>query len=315
MRRRFFSIAVLCLFVLVNFLLALNGPLAHAQPRTRDGAKSNRLADGAHAPGLLKQNAADGLKYVWIPPGTFLMGCSPGDTECQISEKPAHQVQITKGFWIGQTKVTVGAYKRYAKENGATLPDDPKMYDRMLNPGWSQNAMPMVDVNWLQAREYCSWAQGRLPTEAEWEYAARGGSAQARYGRLDEIAWYADNSGKERIESTQIASADASNYVKRINANDNNTHDVARKSPNGFGLFDTLGNAWEWVNDRYQDDYYLGSPAVDPMGPRSGELRVLRGGAWNAKPSVVRVSYRGGHQEAYRAVNMGFRCVGEMVGQ
>jgi formylglycine-generating enzyme required for sulfatase activity len=311
MRSRIFRL------VATPIIFLLNSTRAGAAPPPRVPAKSKNPSNvgGIFTPGLVKQNAQDGLKYVWIPAGTLQMGCSAGDNECQTSEKPTHQVQISKGFWLGQTKVTVGAYKRYVKENGAVMPDEPKMSDRPLNAGWKNKAMPIVNVNWDQARDYCSWAQGRLPTEAEWEYAARGGSPEARYGTLDEIAWYADNSGQQRLDSTQIASADSANYIKRLNENGNNTHDMAEKFPNGFGLFDMLGNAWEWVNDRYQDDYYLSSSSIDPPGPRSGDLRVLRGGAWNAKPSVVRVSYRGGHQEAYRAVNMGFRCVGEMVGQ
>jgi len=106
-----------------------------------------------------------------------------------------------------------------------------------------------------------------LPTEAEWEYAARGGSTAARYGPLDDIAWYADNTGKSRLDSTLIWNTDQAIYLKRLADNGNNLHEVGQKRPNAFGLFDVLGNVWEWVNDWYNTNYYQSSPSQDPPGP------------------------------------------------
>jgi formylglycine-generating enzyme required for sulfatase activity len=243
-----------------------------------------REASKALAAGQAHMNPKDNLKYVWIPPGTFMMGCSPGDVECLDAEKPAHQVTLTRGFWIGQTPVTVAAYKRFAAATGRQMPDAPG-----FNSGWGNEAMPIVNVTWGDARAYCTWAGGRLPTEAEWEYAARGGSAEARYGPVDDIAWYHGNSGGQ-------------------------THDVAQKRANGFGLYDMLGNVWEWVNDWYDENYYQSSPSQDPQGPAGGgQTRVLRGGSWSTLPGDVRVSYRLRFGPSYWSDFHGFRCGGEVV--
>jgi serine/threonine-protein kinase len=247
----------------------------HLAERQTTIERSGPAAAGA------KVNSKDGLKYVWIPPGTFLMGCSPGDNECAGDEKPAHQVTITKGFWIGQTPVTVGGYKRFAGATGRQVPPPP-----YFNSGWANENMPIVNVTWDDAQAYCGWAGGRLLTEAEWEYAARGGSTEARYGPLDEVAWYSQNSGGQ-------------------------TRDVAQKRANGFGLYDVLGNVWEWVNDWYDQNYHQNSPSQDPTGPRSGTLRVLRGGSWGFAPRDVRVSFRVGDKPADRG-DVGFRCSGEV---
>jgi formylglycine-generating enzyme required for sulfatase activity len=242
-----------------------------------------RRAVSAPAVGTVRDNPKEGLKYVWIPPGTFMMGCSPGDSECGVEEKPAHQVTITRGFWIGQTPVTVGAYKRFAGATGRQMPATPN-----FNNGWANENMPIVNVTWDDAQAYCGWMGGRLPTEAEWEYAARAGSTEARYGPIDEIAWYSQNSG-------------------------NQTHDVAQKRANSFGLYDMLGNVWEWVNDWYDQNYYQNSPSQDPPGAASGQHRVLRGGSWYFDPRVVRVSGRPGVDAADTYIgNDGFRCGGEV---
>ena len=258
-------------------------------------------------PGTVQENPKDGLKYVWIPSGTFQMGCSPGDSACANIEKPSHRVTISKGFWIGQTEVTVEAFSRFTYQTGAKMPAPPS-----FNLGWSTRAMPIVNVSREDAHGCCEWAGGRLPTEAEWEYAARGGSTEARYGDLDEIAWYADNSGRQRLDSTRILLGDQANYGKRLGKNGNGMHEVAQKRANGFGLYDILGNVWEWVNDWYDEKYYQSSPSQDPAGPTSGTLRVLRGGAWSSVPWHLRVSVRDKGGPGGRDYNIGFRCGGEV---
>ena len=241
------------------------------------------------------------------------MGCSPGDNECYDFETPPHQVIITKGYWLGQTEVTVGAYKRFAGATGKQMPPEPNLNGRPLNPGWGNEAMPIVEVTWDDAQTYCSWAGGRLPTEAEWEYAARAGSPAARYDDLDQIAWYVDNSGRQRLDSKTIwKKDDQAGLAKRLNENGNSMHEVGQKRANDFGLFDMLGNVWEWVNDWWDQSYYQNGPAQDPPGPSSGQLRVLRGGSWAGGPRDIRASLRNRRNPGDRDFDIGFRCGGDM---
>jgi formylglycine-generating enzyme len=291
---------------LVNVLQGLAPKNVPAKPEVPLAAKPEGA--GGPSPGTVRLNSKDGLKYVWIPPGSFEMGCSPGDNECYDNEKPAHRVTISKGFWMGQTPVTAGAYKRFASETGRAMPPEPKLGNNALNPGWGNEQMPIVNVTWDASEAYCQWAGGRLPTEAAWEYAARAGSGQARYGPVDDVAWYADNSGRERIDSAGIWSQDQSHYADRLAANGNTMHAVGLKQPNEWRLYDVLGNVWEWVNDWYDEKYYQNSPAVDPAGPAGGQLRVLRGGSWGDGPRDVRVSGRVRGYPGARDVSHGCRC-------
>ncbi|MCC6862681.1 MAG: formylglycine-generating enzyme family protein, partial [Bryobacterales bacterium] len=267
-----------------------------------------------------KVNPDDGQPYVWIPPGEFRMGCSPGGSEGYADEEPAHTVRITRGFWLGQTPVTVGTYKRFAQSTGVPMPGEPVIGKRALNPQWRDSEQPMVGVTWQEAKAYCeSWAKGRLPTEAEWEYAARAGTAQPRYGELDGIAWYADNSGSQRLDSARAWEKEAARewqkYSEILEKNGNRIHPVRQKQPSPWGLYDMLGNVWEWVEDWYGEDYYrtLPSPAVDPKGPPKGTQRVLRGGSWGSYPRIVRASYRNWGAPESRLDTFGFRCAREVI--
>ena len=261
----------------------------------------------------VSENPRDGLKYAWIPPGQFQMGCSSGDSACRSNEKPSHNVTISGGFWMGQTEVTVAAYKRFARSVGKAMPTEPDLLGTPLNHAWANGAMPMVDVTWYDARDFCYWAGGRLPTEAEWEYAARGGSQQARYGALDEIAWYGDDSGRQRLDTTSVLKQDERNFAKHLLENGNGIREVAQKRPNAFALFDTLGNVWEWVNDIYADDYFSSGPQVDPTGPSTGPYRTLRGASFVSEPVTVRVSIRNpNHLPESKGSSVGFRCVAKL---
>jgi formylglycine-generating enzyme required for sulfatase activity len=211
------------------------------------------------------------------------MGCSEDDKECYEDERPAHTVRIGKGFWMGQTEVTVAAFRAFGNAKGVAVPPDQK-----------GNKYPVHAVLWEEAVAYCAWAGGRLPSEAEWEFAARGGTTGVRYGELDKIAWTSANSGHQ-------------------------LHETAGREPNAFKLYDILGNVWEWTADWYGAKYYESSPADDPPGPPVGDslslkgiempTRVIRGGAWIGFPGVARASYRYWFIPTLRVANIGFRCV------
>jgi formylglycine-generating enzyme required for sulfatase activity len=216
-------------------------------------------------------NPIDGLTYVWIPPGTFTMGCSPGDRECSDDEKPAHRVTITKGFWIGRTEVTQAAYEHVTGRNPSEF---------------KGASLPVETISWDEAGAYCKAVGMRLPTEAEWEYAARGRNPAARYGALDAVAWVPSNSGAK-------------------------THDVAQKQPNGYGLYDMLGNIWEWVADWFDYKYYASRPASDPKGPSSAQNRTVRGGARDDIPRNAPASARYLYAPDSRSNDVGVRCAGD----
>ena len=221
-------------------------------------------------------NPADGLTYVWIPPGEFTMGCSEGDSECGDDEEPAHPVGIERGFWLGQTEVTLGAYRRYVAHHGGTSPA-------------GADDMPASAVLWVDAKDYCAAVGGRLPTEAEWEYAARGGKAQAYYGALPEIAWFAGNSG----------------YA---------AHAVGKKKPNAYGLYDMLGNVREWVLDRYFTRYDVTAPATGPSVEQpvaANASTVARGGFYESQPPNIRVSHRSALDTDYADPTVGWRCASD----
>jgi formylglycine-generating enzyme required for sulfatase activity len=259
--------------------------------------------------GQVTLNPNDGLKYVWILPGTFNLGCSPGDNECADVEKPLHRVTLSKGYWLGQTEVPVGAYKRFAGASGKQMPSEPNASGTPLNPGWSKDSLPIVDVAWDDAQTYCKWAGGRLPTEAEWEYAARAGTTAARYDDLNGIAWYADKSGPTRLHSATFERKDdPASLTTTLIENGNSMQEVAQKHANALGMFDMLGNVSEWVSDVWDPNYYQSSPTQDPPGPSSGQLRGSRGGSWASVPKDVRVSFRSGRNPTDRGFDLGFRC-------
>ena len=216
-----------------------------------------------------KVNAADGQVYVWIPPGSFAMGCSSGDGDCDPDELPVHTVRIRRGFWLGQAEVTNAQWAKKMKPT-------PKL-DRA-----GTGNHPVVSMERTEAKQYCAAIGGRLPTEAEWEYAARAGSRERFYDTLSEIAWFEDDSG-------------------------DSPHPVGQKAPNAYGLYDMLGNVSEWVLDRYYNKYDDTTTEIEePIPPNSSA--VTRGGAWHSDAKGVRVSNRVAVERDYADYDTGFRC-------
>lgn len=202
----------------------------------------------------VKVNAKDGQPYVWIPPGRFTMGCSTGDPACEDDEKPTHVVEIARGFWLARTERSV-------------------------------DGLPVTGVSWAAAKTYCQGVGGRLPTEAEWEYAARAGTSTRYYDSLPSIAWFSDNS-------------------------DDGPHAVGGKAPNAYGLHDMLGNVSEWVLDRYYNAYDETSDPANVEEPLAGNASgVARGGSWVSETDGVRVSRRLEMPPDAEEPHIGFRCV------
>jgi formylglycine-generating enzyme required for sulfatase activity len=252
------------------------------------------FASLAQNPNVTKN--AIGIEFVKIAPGEFMMGCLAGDTDCDADEKPLHRVQITKAFEIGKYELTQVQWQAVMGSNPSTIKGDDHPVETV-----SKNEVHDFLAR-LNARN--DGYRYRLPTEAEWEYAARAGTSAAPPESLDEVAWYAANS-------------------------DDETHPVGQKKPNAWGLYDMLGNVREWVEDVYLRGYYGNSPLADPTGPeavqpepdrrgnfgRGGRMRqlpVVRGGGWDNAARFVRFSARYHYYgPTLRVSDIGFRVVRE----
>lgn len=247
------------------------------------GSAAKKLALAAGMLALLAGpgRGFDGNEFSLIPAGEFLMGSPEG--EGGSDENPRHSVYLD-AYYIGRREITVKQYMKFIKASGRKVRGR-----REKKSGSGDELLPVAGVDWNDADAYCRWAGGRLPTEAEWEKAARGGTG-TKYSFGDDesglggYAWYDVNSnGRARP--------------------------VGGRKPNQYGLYDMAGNVWEWVADWYADDYYKNSPAKDPKGPDSGSLRVRRGGAWGFSAYYLRAANRNWFFPDDRISSGGFRCV------
>lgn len=220
----------------------------------------------------------DGAEMVLIPAGEFQMGSKNGNS----SEKPVHTVYLD-AFYMDKYPVTNALYKKFMEANGYKAPE----YG--INSNFDVPDMPVVGISWEDAGAYAKWAEKRLPTEAEWEKAARGGLEGREYPWGDNITKKDANYGNKLRTTSLVGSYD----------------------PNGYGLYDIAGNVCEWCVDWYDSDYYSNSPKSNPKGPSSGDVRVLRGGSWNFNPSYLRVSYRLYFTPTSRNLTFGFRCISQ----
>jgi formylglycine-generating enzyme required for sulfatase activity len=246
-------------------------------------------------PGDLRINPRDTLNYTYIPAGSFQMGCVPQDKNCDKDEQPRHEVTLTTGFWITTSEVTVKAYRIFLEKEHHLPPKT----QTQVNPEYLRTENPIVEVTWDDARAYCGWTGGRLLTEAEWEYAARGGKPDLIYPWGNEVTRNDANylgTGKKGEKDRYQELAPAGTFKQ-----------------NAWGLEDVAGNVSEWVAD-FSSANYDDAAAADPAGPREGKERIARGGSWAATPRELRTSRRKPLDPSKGYNGIGIRCVVENLG-
>jgi formylglycine-generating enzyme required for sulfatase activity len=266
-----------------------------------------------------------GMRFRPIPPGRFTMG------DAELAECPPHEVTLTRPYYLGAHEVTIGEFRRFVSATGHRTdaekegwsqryfaPSADWLPDRKANwknPGFAHtDEHPVVHISWNDAVAFCAWLSKkdghkyRLPTEAEWEYACRAGSTTPFF-------WGEDEPSARKYANTADASLKSiyPGWHYHINDWDDghaNTSPVGSFRPNTWGLYDMSGNAWEWCADWFGRDYYLKSPAVNPLGPASGGSRVLRGGSWALEIGYARSGFRQGiHTPNSHNALLGFRVV------
>jgi formylglycine-generating enzyme required for sulfatase activity len=311
-----------------------NAPSPAIAPFDAAGAKSHQQAWAPYLGVPVEIENSLGMKFMLIPPGEFDMGSTEAEVAELRSEgtavkqkagyilrvaaqAPRHRVRITRPFWLGRHEVTRGQFRRFVEDSGyqtegeqdgkggyglvdGQQTQDPRFsWDADL--GFDQtDDHPLVNVSWSDAAAFCAWlskkegAESYLPSEAQWEYACRAGTATLWYSgdeanvALDGHAWFDVNAGQK-------------------------THPVGQKSPNAWGLFDMHGNVWEWCRDWFDPGYYSKSPLNDPTGPSEGSGRVYRGGGWASEACECRTSYRFCLPSFARNCTRGFRLARQVA--
>jgi formylglycine-generating enzyme required for sulfatase activity len=283
---KFLAFALLIIFLAVSCSKAkkVEGPLASSQSQPQTPATTP-----ANAPEQSK-----GGPMVSVPAGEFWMGCNNKvDKQCKADEKPYHKVYLD-AFYIDKFLVTQSEYNKCVTYGACA---ENQKWD-----AFTGDRQPVVGVNWDEANTYCKWAGKRLPTEAEWEKAARGAD-----GRI--YPWGNEFDGKKLNFCDKNCSEDVAD--KTVDDGYSNTSPVgsypAGASP--YGAMDMAGNVLEWVSDWYDENYYSKSPSKDPKGPDSGTSRVLRGGAWSLDARDARASIRYRSAPTLRGNILGFRCL------
>ena len=244
------------------------------------------------------------MVIIYFPAGAYLMGSLETDIGADSDEIPQHKVYLN-AFWMDQTVVTNAMYARFLNEMGNQLEERSTWLDAgdedvlisqqegIWKPINAFENHPAVEVTWFGARAYCQWAGRRLPTEAEWEIAARGAKPDGDVGQ--NYPW------GDEIDCDKAQYANCGGGLLPV--------DSKPEGANPTGVLGLSGNTWEWVSDWYADDYYAGSPLENPKGPSEGATRVLRGGSWEYDWKHLRAANRRHNGPSVSMHDYGFRCV------
>jgi formylglycine-generating enzyme required for sulfatase activity/serine/threonine protein kinase len=270
---------------------ATTAPTATPMPTTTTRPPTGTVAP-APAPSLgidsTRVSDKDGMTLLYVPAGEFTMGSADGDSDASSDEKPQHKVALD-AYWIDRTEVTNAQYRKCVAAGACQPPSNSSSYTRSSYYGAAEyDNYPALYVSWEAAQKYCQWAGRRLPTEAEWEKAARGADG--------------------RIYPWGNAAPDNQRANFNLNKGDTTTVGSYPAGASPYGALDMAGNVWEWTADWYNETYYQNAPTQNPKGPDSGQYRVLRGGSWFNVQRDVRAANRGrGDPDGVNDV-VGFRC-------
>lgn len=255
----------LSLLIFQFMLIAVAGCAGNATEQSAE-VIIDSTAESSAGSDSLTISPIDGMEMVFVPAGTFVMGLDGG----RFDEVPEHEIYLD-GFWIDRTEVTNAMYKTCMQAGACTTPAHDKYY-----PYEQYSDYPVVYVSWEQANKYCAWVGGRLPSEAEWEKAARGTDRRL-------YPW-----GDEAPNSNLLNFARENGDIMPVGS--------FPEGASPYGALDMAGNAWEWVADWYAAHYYPDSPQSNPTGPDEGSYRVCRGGGW--------IDFKGGVRVVQRASDM-----------
>ncbi len=280
-------------FIGVPFLLLTGCGVMPVEPIAAKGTEKSAVASRPSLPKAITDQK--GVKMALVPAGEFLMGSELWHND----EKPAHTVYL-EAFYLDVFEATNARYAACVAAGACQLPTNTESNRQRSYYGDAKyDNYPVVYVTWAMAKSYCEWRGGGLPTEAQWEKAARGGLQGLDYPWGSELP---------------ICKTGLINGANIDECSDDDTHAVGSYSPNGYGLYDMGGNVWEWTSDLYEEDYYRVSPERNPSGPADGFYRVMRGGGWNLGGSHLRVSNRDLMNPASNNYSTGVRCAAEARG-